>query len=48
VKVKEDLHRAAAQTYGGFYDTLGEALKQVTLQEIIGWFKAAGLCATHG
>jgi hypothetical protein len=29
------------------YDGLGEALEQVTAQDIIGWFQDAGLCATH-
>ena len=47
-KVKQDLRRAAARTKGSLYDALSEALKQVTLQDILGWFKAAGLCATLG
>jgi transposase len=47
-KVKEHLRRAAARTKGSLYDALGEALEQVTLKDILGWFKEAGLCATHG
>jgi transposase len=47
-KVKTYLRRAAARTKGGLYDALGEALRRVTPQDIIGWFKAAGLYATHG
>jgi Icc protein len=27
---------------------VGEALRRVTLKDIIGWFQHAGLCATHG
>jgi transposase len=47
-KVKEFLRRVAARTKGDLYDAIGEALKEVTPQDIIGWFKEAGLCATHG
>ena len=47
-KVKPFLRRVAARTKGDLYDALGEALKQVTPQDIRGWFKEAGLCATHG
>jgi transposase len=47
-KVKEHLRRAAARTKGSLYDALGEALEQVTLKDILGWFKEAGLCATQG
>jgi transposase len=47
-KVKEFLRRVAARTKGDLYDAIGEALKHVTPQDIIGWFKEAGLCATHG
>ena len=47
-KVKQFLRRVAARTKGDLYDALGEALKQVTPQDIMGWFKEAGLCATHG
>lgn len=47
-KVKAYLRRVAARTQGGLYDALGEALRRVTAQDILGWFQHAGLCATHG
>jgi transposase len=47
-KVKEFLRRVAARARGALYDAIGEALRQVTPQDILGWFRHAGLCATHG
>src|SRR5512143_2299450 len=47
-KVKTFLRRIAARTKGDLYDAIGEALKHVTPQDIIGWFEEAGLCAIHG
>ena len=47
-KVKTWLRRIAARTKGDLYDAIGEVLKQVTPEDIIGWFEEAGLCATHG
>jgi transposase len=47
-KVKAFLRRVAARTKSGRYHAIGEGMKQVTLEDIIGWFKDAGLCATHG
>jgi hypothetical protein len=47
-QVKVYLRRVAARTKGGLDDALGEALRRVTAQDIIGWFQKAGLCATHG
>ena len=47
-KVKEFLRRVAARAKGDLYDAIGEALREVTPEDIIGWFKEAGLCATHG
>jgi transposase len=47
-KVKAYLRRVAARTKGGLYDALGEALRRVTIQDILGWFQHAGLCATRG
>jgi hypothetical protein len=47
-KVKEFLRRVAARTKGDLYDAIGEALKRVNPEDIIGWFRHAGLCATHG
>jgi transposase len=46
-KVKEFLRRVAARGKGALYDAIGEALRQVTPQDILGWFRHAGLCATH-
>jgi transposase len=46
-KVKEFLRRVAARTRGDLHDAIGEALKQVTPQDIVGWFQQAGLCANH-
>jgi transposase len=45
-KVKEVLRRIGARTRGALYDALGEALRQVTTQDILGWFQHVGLCAT--
>jgi transposase len=47
-KVKEFLRRVAARAKGDLYDAIGEALKEVTPQDIIGWFEEAGLSASHG
>ena len=47
-KVKEFLRRVAARVKGDLDDAIGEALKEVTPEDIVGWFKEAGLCATHG
>jgi transposase len=47
-KVKEFLRRVAARVKGELYDAIGDALKEVTPQDIIGWFKEAGLSASHG
>ena len=47
-KVKQDLRRAEARTRTRLYDAVGEALRRVTLQDILGWFRHAGLCATPG
>ncbi len=47
-KVKQLLRRAKARTKRTLYNALGEALKQVTPQDIRGWFKKARLCAIHG
>jgi transposase len=46
-KVKEFLRRVAARTTGRLYDAIGEALRQVTVHDILGWFRQAGLCATQ-
>jgi transposase len=47
-KTKAHLRRVAARTKDDVYEALGEALDDVTIRDVIGWFKHAGLCATHG
>jgi transposase len=47
-KAKQGLRRAEARTKAGLYDALGEVLRRVTSQDILGWFQHAGLCATPG
>jgi len=47
-KVKQFLRRVAARVKGDLYDAIGEALREVTPRDIIGWFKEAGLSASHG
>jgi hypothetical protein len=47
-KVKEFLRRVAARAKGDLYDAIGEALKTVTIGDILGWFRHAGLCPGHG
>jgi transposase len=47
-KVKQWLRRAGVRAKDALYDVLGEALRQVTPEDILGWFRHAGLCATHG
>jgi transposase len=47
-KVKEFLRRVAARVKGDLYEAIGDALREVTDQDIIGWFQNAGLYAAHG
>jgi transposase len=47
-KVKAYLRRVAARSKDAVYTALGEALDDVTPQDLVGWFQHAGLCATHG
>jgi transposase len=47
-KVKQGLRRAKARAKDELYEVVGEVLKQVTPENILGWFQHAGLCATHG
>ena len=47
-KVKEALRHAEARAKAELYDAVGEALRHVTPEDILGWFRHAGLCATHG
>jgi transposase len=45
-KFKEFLRRAAARTKDHLVETIGEALRMVTTEDILGWFGQAGLCVT--
>jgi transposase len=47
-KVKGFLKRVAARVRGDLYDAIGDALREVTPEDIIGWFEEAGLSASHG
>jgi transposase len=47
-KVKEFLRRVAARVQGDLYAAIADALREVTDQDIIGWFQNAGLYAAHG
>jgi hypothetical protein len=47
-KVKQGLRRARARVQDDLYEALGEVLESVTSADILGWFRHAGLCATHG
>jgi transposase len=45
-KFKEFLRRAAVRTKHHLVETIGEALRMVTTEDILGWFQQAGLCVT--
>ena len=47
-KVKEFLRQVAARVKDDLYGAIGDALREVTDPDIIGWFQNAGLCAAHG
>ena len=47
-KVKQGLRRAQARVQDDLYTALGVVLRSVTPVDILGWFRHAGLCATHG
>jgi transposase len=47
-KVKQGLRRAEARAKAEVYEALGEVLRRVTPDDILGWFQHAGLCATPG
>ena len=47
-KVKEFLRRVAARAKGDLYNAIADALREVTDQDIIGWFQNVGLYAAHG
>lgn len=44
-KFKESLRRLGARAKDHLYDAIGEALREVTIQDILGWFRQAGSCA---
>jgi transposase len=46
-KFKQFLRRIGARAKDHLYEALGEGLMQVTAQDILGWFRHAGLCATQ-
>jgi transposase len=46
-KFKEFLRRVGARAKDHLYEAIGEGLKQITAQDILGWFRHAGLCATQ-
>jgi transposase len=43
-KFKEFLRRVEARAKEHLYDAIGEGLREVTPQDILGWFRHAGLC----
>jgi transposase len=43
-KLKEALRRLGAGTKDHLYDAIGEALGEVALGDIVGWFRHAGSC----
>jgi transposase len=46
-KFKTFLRRVGARAKENLYDAIGEGLRQVTAQDVLGWFRHAGLCATQ-
>lgn len=44
-KFKEALRRLEARAKDDLYNAIGEALRGVTIQDILGWFRQAGSCA---
>ena len=47
-KVKQGLRRAGARAKSELYEALGDVLRSVKHQDILGWFRHAGLYATPG
>jgi transposase len=43
-KFKEALRRLGARAKNHLYDAIAEALREVTLLDILGWFRQAGSC----
>jgi transposase len=46
-KFKEFLRRASARTRAHPVETIGDALKSISPQDILGWFRQAGSCAAQ-
>ena len=46
-KFKQSLRRVGARAKDHLDEAIGEGLNQVTAQDILGWFRHAGLCATQ-
>jgi len=46
-KFKEFLRRIGARAKDHLYDAIGEGLREVTPQDVLGWFRHAGLSATQ-
>jgi transposase len=46
-KVKGFLRRVGARAKEQLYGAIGEGLREVTGQDILGWFRHAGLCASQ-
>jgi hypothetical protein len=46
-KFKEFLRRFGARAKEHLYDAIGEGLRQVNAQDIVGWFRHAGLRAAQ-
>lgn len=46
-KFKGFLRRVGARAKDHLYDAIGEGLREVSLQDILGWFQHAGLCAAR-
>jgi transposase len=46
-KFKGFLRRVGARAKEHLYDAIGEGLREVTVEDILGWFRHAGLCATQ-
>jgi transposase len=44
-KFKEFLRRVGARTQGNLYEAIGEGLRRTRAEDILGWFRQAGLCA---
>src|SRR5262249_20136888 len=47
-KVKQGLRRAKARGKDQLYEAMAEVMRSVTSEDILGWFRHAGLCAAPG